>query len=240
MPSRAALRSAGIGAAAVFLLFVLFSAVVASGALQALDLDGILALQVVSSDALVLLGSLLSAAGAVEIEFPLIALGVAWLWWRGRRRAALALALVFAVALVAAGGKHLIDQPGVPPDLHRGLVKNLPSAEIPTRGVYPSGHVARWTYLGGLALLALARARPSLARSALAALIALSIVLMALTRPYLGEHWPTDAVGGILVAAAALVLVAPFLRAPAPAAERPSPAQSQADTEPATAGRGGR
>lgn len=75
-------------------------------------------------------------------------------------------------------------------------------------GAYPSGHVANAATLAVLLALVLGRWWIAVAGAAY-------VVLMALSRTYLGAHWVTDTVGGALlgasVALAAWALLAPQL-----------------------------
>src|SRR5581483_11553364 len=191
--------------AALLLVFVLFTATVLHGAFESVDRAIVLALQAYAGPLPDLIGSLLSFLGAAEIELPLAAIGAFWLWRRGNRPAALALALLLPLALIAAGLKATLDHPGVDAAaLHlqaRELLPGFPSSDLKLRGSYPSGHMARASYLGGLALFALARTARPLPRALGAVSVVLVLLLLAVTRPFLGEHWPTDVVGGFLLAA---------------------------------------
>ncbi len=64
---------------------------------------------------------------------------------------------------------------------------------------FPSGHVIHYTTLFGFAFCALLMGRRSPARGLPLALLALIIVLVGPSRVYLGEHWPTDVLGGYLL-----------------------------------------
>ena len=90
-------------------------------------------------------------------------------------------------------------------------------------GAYPSGHVANAATVAVLLTLLLARWW-------IAAAGAAYVVLMALSRTYLGAHWVTDTIGGALVgiavALAMWALFAPVIRRER---ERPSPPGRPAD-----------
>jgi membrane-associated phospholipid phosphatase len=76
-------------------------------------------------------------------------------------------------------------------------------------GAYPSGHVANAATIATLLALLLARWWVAVAGAAY-------VVLMALSRTYLGAHWVTDTIGGALLGAslaiAAWALLAPRIR----------------------------
>ena len=114
-----------------------------------------------------------------------IALGIAVVRLRARRTdwwMPLTLAVVVVAELVL---KITIPQVPPPSELAR-TVPLLPFLEAPTAFSFPSGHVARVAFL--VAVLRWP-----------AGVSALVVFTMALTRVYLAEHWPSDAVGGWLL-----------------------------------------
>jgi undecaprenyl-diphosphatase len=73
---------------------------------------------------------------------------------------------------------------------------------------YPSGHVVLYVSLFGFLLyLVLQSSRPVRLRRILAILLAIPVLLVGLSRVYLGAHWPSDVAGGYLVGAFWLILM---------------------------------
>jgi membrane-associated phospholipid phosphatase len=134
----------------------------------------------------------------------LTAFTVALLWWRHQRP----LALIFITA--AAGQeavtfvvKHVVAR--MRPD----VVLSIISEETYS---FPSGHTVRATVLFGLLAYILFRSYQSrAARIATVVLYGLTVSLVALSRVYLGAHYPTDVWAGILLGASMLALLVGFL-----------------------------
>lgn len=130
---------------------------------------------------LVFLTHLGSAYATLGLGFAI----AAWLWWRGAGRHALLLAgTVVVERLVMDGLKLLVDRARPALDMHPVATHSAS---------FPSGHAANT--MAVFVAIALIAAPAIHRRAAVLAAAALSIVI-GLTRPLLGVHWPTDVVGG--------------------------------------------
>ncbi len=144
-------------------------------------------------------------------------LAVAAVWWRTRALAPAAVlaGVVCLASFLSSATKVLVARERPPADLRLVYIRTHS---------FPSGHVTSTTVLVvGLLVVtagALTGAALWLARIAAAA----AVVLMAVSRVYLGVHWFTDVVGGALLGAAVALLGAVVLarmRTAAPAGQLP-------------------
>lgn len=122
-----------------------------------------------------------SVIGDTIGRLPLLFLAAIILWWRGRGgQMRWLLATVLAGTLLNLALKQVFAAPR--PDL-------LPHLDIVNSYSFPSGHAAgNMIFFGALALLAQLRAGYALA--------AAMIVLIGVSRVWLGVHWPSDVLAG--------------------------------------------
>jgi membrane-associated phospholipid phosphatase len=117
-------------------------------------------------------------------------------WWAVFLLAAMACWLTNQVI------KSLVQRP-------RPTAEYVRVTEHPDGWSFASGHaVAGTLFFGALALIAWRSMAPGGWRSALIALLVGTILLIGVSRVYVGAHWPTDAVGGWLIGALYLGLLA--------------------------------
>jgi membrane-associated phospholipid phosphatase len=131
-------------------------------------------------------------------------------------------AWIFAAAGVGSGawyelGIHLVNRP------RPTTSEVLRVTEHPGASSYPSGHTIFIVTVTVVLMVCLGyRFLPSRARVAGWALVVLVVAANAIARMYTGAHWPSDVLGGILIAVAWLSLVGAFtasrVRPPAPSA----------------------
>lgn len=177
--------------------FVLFSAVAGTGVTYSLDLALVEASQRAASVTLDAFGNFLSVAGGWELTGVLLLVLTGAMLWRGHRRLAVRIFLIFlATALLEFVLKLYLPVTPIPESLGRSN-EFAPTLEIKYPYPYPSGHMLRSTILlGALYLWSGIRTIGILAVGLLA--------LMGTTRIYLGVHWPSDIVGGVLLGIAAV------------------------------------
>ena len=153
-------------------------------ALEGLDRVVLDAMQLPHFRWLDLAASVITVLGQGEVV-GVVALGVTIVRLRARRRDWWVPLLFVVVLAIEIALKIVVPQAPPPRELVRN-VKFAPFLEGFAPYAFPSGHVAR------TAFLVTALRWPS-------ALAVLAVVVMSLTRIYLGEHWPSDVLGGWLL-----------------------------------------
>jgi membrane-associated phospholipid phosphatase len=125
-----------------------------------------------------------------------IAVWLGYVTWRREPPLAwLAMGLFIVVAVVGLGLKLALVHPPPTAEYLRRLWDPL-DITFATPSGFPSGHIARVTFL---AFVAAGLARAATARIALALLVGYTFW----ARVYIGDHWLSDAVGGLALGVAA-------------------------------------
>jgi undecaprenyl-diphosphatase len=149
----------------------------------------------VASTPLDVLANANTLLGQGPVTIAIAALLASIAWRRGPRLGWVAVGLFVVVGAVGVALKVALDHPPPSEAFSRSFWNPL-GVTIATPSSFPSGHVARVTFLAIFAAT-LVRVRP--ARIALAVLVAYTVW----ARVYIGDHWVSDAIGGLALGVAA-------------------------------------
>jgi undecaprenyl-diphosphatase len=123
----------------------------------------------------------------------LVLLAAAIAWWRLGRREGMMVLLCGVCNVLNPLLKLAVGRPRPPPDLVSVLA-------VETGNAFPSGHsLFVMLLLGFLVYLCATRLNRRLPRFLWTAGLSLVILLVGISRVYLGVHWPSDVLGGYLV-----------------------------------------
>lgn len=143
--------------------------------------------------------SLLSILGSAEISSFVLFCVILYLFVKKYYLAALGMVLFPVISFLELLGKFFIYHPSPPTELYRGVLNfNLPSRFIQTGSSYPSGHVSRTAFWVVFLLVLISLKQPK-HKTLIRVFLVLLFALMLISRVYLGEHWMSDVLGGLLL-----------------------------------------
>lgn len=214
-----AVGRAAAALAVLGLAYAAYTQVVAAGLVAGLDVDTARFLAAAWRPALLVPSQVVAVLGGAEVTVLLVAVMAGLLWRRGLRLWAVALLVAIPVAeLVEVVYKVALRHPAPAAFAHPdgpSVVTMLHGGTLTLNGSYPSGHMMRTVLVYGLGAFVVRRlAPPGWARTLAAPSAAVVVGLMALDRVYLGVHWQSDVVGGLLLGGAALAAAIAWLDRP--------------------------
>ena len=176
--------------------FLVCSAAACAGLFRPLDVLVLDLTQRTDSRVLDAVGMVTSVVGGVEFVTVATLALAAGLLVQGRGRLALRLVVAFlATGLIELAAKTVVPQTPVPGDAMRAPDPSW--LDVSTAYPYPSGHILRSVLLLG-AIYVLWPNTP-------ARIVLLNfLIASAACRVYVGAHWPSDVLGGVLLGIAVL------------------------------------
>jgi undecaprenyl-diphosphatase len=186
-PRRAAVRCAVVCAILLAILVVL----VMTGELTTIDTRGILAVRVYASPPMTRVMLIASAIAHGQIAIPVAVAIALTLGALGRR----AQALLYVVACISGELLMLVLKELVH---HHRPIDISPKLTDAGWFSFPSGHAMLAVIVFGLGALLLTSSSARAVRVVAMTAAALLVVLVSVSRVYLGAHWPSDVVGALL------------------------------------------
>lgn len=202
--------------AAFLAAFVVLAALVGTRRLGQLDLTLMALAKWVIAPQLDVVVGIISYLAAGEISLLLMASLATWLWRRGLPPSRAIAPLVFLASVpIEIALKYSLDQPVPGSTFYRQTIRYALFG-LPSPMSFPSGHATRTAFMCVLASYLLVRLTGATQASLAIVPLALLGLVAGWSRVYLGYHWPTDVIGGVLLGTAgaclAIALLEPVLK----------------------------
>jgi len=188
-----------IAGSLLFLLFTLFSYIVARERFAQIDFDTTVKLQNHISRRLDDPFSSFSLLGSVEVSAVIFILIYILSLRKLHRLLIISTFPLFHVFELI--GKTIVHHPGPPFMFHRySFDLTFPSFYVVTNYSYPSGHTGRTFLLCGILAFIIYKSKISnVNKFILYSILAVVALTMLVSRIYLGEHWLSDTIGGAIL-----------------------------------------
>ncbi|MFD2287245.1 phosphatase PAP2 family protein [Pedobacter petrophilus] len=178
----------------LILAFTTLSVFIAKHPILPFDVKVSLAVQKYQTEWLDKLMLAVSFFGELPFSLLSVLLVAGIFYWQKFKREALFISLIVFSGLIILGIKNVIDRPR-PTAFYVRLV------QVNRFQSYPSGHVLSYVLFFGFLIILMRTLKhiPNTARNLITAFSAFLVVMIAPSRIYLGAHWFTDTVGGLLL-----------------------------------------
>lgn len=184
----------------LFIFFIYFSYLVSKETFTQIDFDLTVKLQDKIPSRFDLLFSFFSVLGSAEIT------GIIWVMTfiimiiKRFFLAAFSLFLLPFALAIEVFGKLFVHHPAPPYLFYKGVLDvSFPLQFIHTDYSYPSGHLTRTAFLTVFLICYVFFRENKFANTFFIPVLTGILIVMSVSRIYLGEHWTSDVVGGFLI-----------------------------------------